>query len=79
MSRTTYFDYIEDKINHLATRINARGRLNMLNLNIISEVFYAYFLNELYGWELGDENTKKQNIEAIDLVDDIKEMTRKRD
>ncbi len=74
MSRTGYFDYIEEKINLLATRINARGRLNLLNLNNVSEVFYAYFLNELYGWKLGDENTVKQNLEGIDLTDHTNEF-----
>ena len=46
----------------------------MLNLNNHSEVFYSYFLNELYGWKLGDANLTKQNIEAIDLTDDINKI-----
>lgn len=74
MNRPGYFDYIEEKINLLATRINARGRLNMLELNNHSEVFYSYFLNELYGWKLGDANLTKQNIEAIDLTDDTNKI-----
>jgi hypothetical protein len=69
MSRSRYFDYIEEKINTLATRINSRGKLNILNLHIHSEDFYAYFLNELYGWNLKNENPFKQNVEAIDLID----------
>lgn len=70
MNSSTYFDYIEDKINHLATRIVSRGRLNILNLNLHSESFYARFVNELYGWNLSNANEDNQNIEAIDLIDD---------
>lgn len=70
MNSSTYFDYIEDKINHLATRIAARGRLNILNLNLHSENFYARFVNELYGWNLSNANEDNQNTEAIDLIDD---------
>lgn len=69
MNRSGHFDYIEEKLNLLATRINSRGKLNILNLNIHSESFYAYFLNELYGWNLGNLNEQKQNVEAIDLID----------
>ncbi len=74
MSRVGYFDYIEEKVNLLAIRINARGRLNLLELNNFSEVTYAYFLNELYGWKLDDGNTRKQNIDSIDLVDDTNKI-----
>jgi hypothetical protein len=69
MNRTGYFDYIEEKLNLLATRINARGRLNILDLHLHSENFYAYFFQKLYKWELKNENAAIQNIEAIDLID----------
>lgn len=74
MNRSEYFDYIEEKLNILATRINARGRLNILNLNLHSENFYVYFLNELYKWNLKNENSFKSNIEAIDLIDHTNEL-----
>ncbi len=69
MNRSGYFDYIEEKLNILATRIQSRGRLNILDLHLHSENFYAHFLNELFNWELNNENPNKQNVEAIDLVD----------
>jgi hypothetical protein len=69
MKRSGYFAYIEEKLNILATRIQSRGRLNTLDLHLHSENFYAYFLNELYGWGLKNENPVKQNVEAIDLID----------
>lgn len=74
MNRSGHFDYIEEKLNILATRINSRGKLNILNLHNHSENFYAYFLNELYGWNLGNLNEQKQNVEAIDLIDHSKKI-----
>ncbi len=69
MNRTIYFNYIEKKINELASRIESRGKLNILDFNQHSEVFYRDFLNNLYGWNLINLNEIKQNAEGIDLVD----------
>lgn len=69
MNRTMYFNYIEEKINVNAVRIESRGKLNILDLNQHSENFYNNFLNILYGWKLINLNEIKQNVEAIDLVD----------
>lgn len=69
MNSTRYFDYIEEKLNLLATRIISRGRLNILNLNIHSENFYQALLNKLYGWNLKNENENNTNVAAIDLID----------
>ncbi len=74
MKRALYFDYIEEKLNTLATRINSRGKLNILDLHVHSEDFYLHFLNKLYGWNLSNLNNKSQNVEAIDLVDDSNKM-----
>ncbi len=69
MNRPNYFNVIEERLNLLAERIESRGRLNMLELNIHAESFYQHFLNELFGWAVLNENEIKQNAEAIDLVD----------
>jgi hypothetical protein len=69
MNRTTYFNYIADKLGILAYRINLKGKLNILDLHIHSENFYTSLLNELYGWSLVNLNANKQNVEAIDLID----------
>lgn len=69
MVRQFYFNYIEEKINFLAFRIESRGKLNLLDLNLHSENFYLQFCNELFGWQLKNMNTVKQNTEAIDLID----------
>lgn len=69
MNRPNYFNVIEERINLLATRIITRGRLNILDFHGHSENFYQFFLNEVNGWEITNENDVKQNVEAIDLVD----------
>lgn len=69
MIRANYFSVIEERLNVLAVRINSRGKLNILDLHLHSESFYQYFLNELYSWEVANENEFKPNIEAIDLID----------
>ena len=74
MNRSKYFDYIEEKINTLATRINSRGKLNILDLHIHSENFYRDFLNKLYDFELKNLNDIKQNVESIDLISESKKI-----
>lgn len=69
MNRTMYFNYIEEKINVNAVRIESRGKLNILDFNQHSENFYNDLLNKLFGWNLINLNEIKQNVEAIDLVD----------
>jgi hypothetical protein len=72
--RASNFDYIEEKLNLLAERINARGRLNLLNLHIHTEDFYVHFLNILYKWSLKNENAFESNVEAIDLIDETNQL-----
>ncbi len=69
MNRPDYFNVIEERLNLLALRIISRGRLNILDFHGHSENFYQYFLNEVYGWVVTNENDTKQNVEAIDLID----------
>lgn len=69
MKRPDYFNVIEERLNLLALRIISRGKLNILDYHGHSENFYQYFLNEVYGWTVSNENDNKQNVEAIDLID----------
>jgi hypothetical protein len=69
MNRSIYFNSIEEKLSILATRIELRGGLNLLDLNIHSENFYLHFFNLLFGWELINQNAIQQNAEAVDLLD----------
>jgi hypothetical protein len=69
MNRSKYFNAIEEKLSFLATRIEMRGGLNLLDLNLHSENFYLHFLNLLFGWDLVNLNIKQHNAAGIDLVD----------
>lgn len=69
MIRAEYFNYIEEKLNILAYRIENRGKLNILELNIHSENFFLGLFNHLFGWNLQNLNAIIQNSAAIDLVD----------
>lgn len=69
MNRSIYYNYIEEKLVALATRIELRSKKNILDLNLHSENFYLNLFNKLYGWQLQNMNETKQNAEAIDLID----------
>lgn len=69
MNRKFYFDYIEEKLNTLAYRIEVRSKLNLLELNIHSENFFADLCNIIFNLELENLNFSYQNIEGIDLID----------
>jgi hypothetical protein len=69
MNRSLYFNIIEEKLSTLAVRIETRGKLNILDLHLLSENFYQHFFNELFGWKLKNLNAIKANATAIDLID----------
>lgn len=70
MNRTEYFNYIENKINILSYRIKNRGKINLLDLNIYSETFFADLMSYLLGYNLKNINQIKPNTEGIDLIDE---------
>lgn len=69
MNRSNYFNYIEEKLELLSLRIKNRGKINLLDLNIYSETFFAELMNYLLGYNLENINAIKQNAEGIDLID----------
>ena len=69
MKRQEYFNFIEEKLSFLATRIEMRGGLNLLDLHLHGENFYQDFLNLLFEWDLFNLNTEKHNAPGIDLID----------
>lgn len=69
MNRTTYFNSCEEKLSTLCTRIELRGKLNILDMHLHSEDFYLNLLNLLFGYSLQNINQVAHNVEAIDLVD----------
>lgn len=69
MNRSKYFDFIESKLSLLATRIEMRGGLNILDIHLHSENFYLHFFKVLFGWKLQNLNAVYQNAVGVDLVD----------
>jgi hypothetical protein len=69
ISRQDYFNDIKFRLSLLVTNVKIGGKLNLLDLNVLSENFYAHLLNLVYGWELKNMNSQQQNVEAIDLID----------
>lgn len=70
MNRSNYFNYIEEKLDTLSYRIKIRGKINLLDLNIYSETFFADLVNHLFSYHLKNLNAVQQNTEGIDLIDD---------
>ncbi|MDR1503836.1 MAG: SMEK domain-containing protein [Prevotella sp.] len=71
MKRATYYNYIEERLTTLCTRVEFRGKINILDYHIHSENFYRDLFNKLYTWNLENMNSQIHNVEAIDLVDKI--------
>ncbi len=69
MNRATYYNYIEERLITLCTRVELRGKINILDYHLHSENFYRDLFNKLYSWDLENLNTQIHNVEAIDLID----------
>lgn len=53
----------------LCQTVEMLGRLNILNLHVHCEDFYAGLLNRVYAYQLENMNAYVQNAEGIDLID----------
>jgi hypothetical protein len=69
MTRQVFYNEIESRLSWLVTRIEIRGSMNILDLNIHSEDFYLHLLNAVFGWKLENLNKVQQNSPGIDLID----------
>lgn len=69
MKRSVQFDACEFLLTHLCTRVETRGKLNILNLHVHCEDFYAGLLNRLLALQLENMNARAHNAEGIDLID----------
>ena len=74
MNRSRYFNYIDEKISALSYRISIRSQINILDLNIYSETFFADMVNLLLNSKLRNINTIKSNTEGIDLIDESNKL-----
>ena len=71
MQSKTYFDLCAKKLGQLAYEIEIRGSLNILDLHVHCENFYARLLNCIYGINLVNMNSIEQNAAGIDLIDTV--------
>lgn len=69
MQSKTYFDLCVKKLSLLAYEVEIRGSLNILDLHVHCENFYARLLNCIYGLSLSNMNSVEHNAEGIDLID----------
>jgi hypothetical protein len=69
MKRSDYVNYIEDRLNCLAERVNTRSKLALLDFNIHCETFYAKLFNIIFNYDLENLNKYQKNSEFIDLID----------
>ena len=65
-----YVDNIKRRLSALASNIVYSGRLNLTDIHVVAEDFYAGLLNIAYGWNLKNANLDHPNAKGIDLVDD---------
>ena len=68
MNRSKYFDYIEVKINFLSYRIKNRGKINLLDLNIHSETFFAEMLNKVLDLSINLQSCGRQNESSVSVL-----------
>lgn len=69
MNRMNEFDFIEERLNTLAVRVEKRSQLNLQDLNTHSENFFAALFNIIFDFDLENVNTTNHNIASIDLKD----------
>jgi hypothetical protein len=69
MQSKVYFDLCTKKLAVLSTEVELRGSVNILDLHVHCEDFYARFLNLLFGLSLTNLNATQQNSAGIDLID----------
>lgn len=65
-----HIECVLNGLSELAANVALRAAVNLTDLHVHSENFYAELLRIVYGWNLRNANIEKQNAEGIDLVDD---------
>ena len=65
-----HIECVLDGLSQLAVNMSVRAKMNLTDLHVQSENFFAGLLNIIYGWNLRNANSDKHNAEGVDLVDD---------
>lgn len=74
MNRESYCSIIEERLNLLSLRARRNSSLNLQNLNIHCENFYAQLFNLVFGYQFKNLNAETQNVESIDLIDETNKI-----
>ena len=74
MNRDKYYSFIEERLNLLALRVKRNSSLNLQNMNIHCENFYAQLFNLIFGYKFKNLNEDTQNVESIDLIDETNKI-----
>ena len=75
MNREVYLRNITDSLALLSQQISLRNAINLYDINIVAESFYADLLNLIWDYNLINLNTVKKNAPGIDLVDGSKRIS----
>ena len=65
-----YIDNITTCLSILAKKVSLCGGLNLTDIHMVAEDFYAGLLNIAFDWHLRNANTGHPNATGIDLIDD---------
>lgn len=69
MVRKNLFNDINEKLTFLSMMITNGASLNLLELNVHAENFYASLFNLVFNLHLENVNTTTHNVASIDLID----------
>lgn len=75
MNRELYMKSITEKLTLYKMETSELDKINLYDINITSESFYAGLLNLIMGWNLRNVNFSEKNTPGIDLVDDDNKIT----
>ena len=75
MNRELYLKNIADNLALLKCKVSILGTINLYDINVVSETFYAGLINHIEGYNLINANTIEKNASAIDLFDDDKRIS----
>lgn len=70
LKRELYLKNIADSLSLLSQQVTVRNTINLYDINIVAETFYADLLNLIENFELKNINTVEKNAQGIDLIDE---------
>ena len=74
VNRDQYISSIVHKLAILATEVEIRGHLNLLDIHVHVESFYSALLNMVFDLQLSNANVTKSNVPGIDLSDSVNKV-----